>query len=92
MAEELRRMGAPAPMHIAIRYDVVLQEITRVAEEPMWMGEGGTFLFLLQSVFDSHPEINRRYPPGTLKLAINGLPPKPYSPLFDGDVVEFSVA
>ncbi len=93
MVEEMRKMpGVPTPMRLTIRYDDALQRITGKAEEMMWMGEGGTFLFLLQSVFESHPEIEKQYPPGALKLTINGLPPKPHSPLFDGDIVEFFVA
>ena len=82
----------PAPMRLTIRYDEALQKITRVAEEPVFMGEGATFVYLLQNIFIEHPEIEKRYPPGALGFSINGFPPKSYSPVFDGDVVSFSVA
>ena len=39
-----------------------------------------------------YPEIKKRYPPGILTFSINGIPPKLYSPLLDGDVVMFSVS
>ena len=56
------------------------------------MGEGGVFVYLLQNVFMAYPEMEQRYPPGTIGFTINGIPPKPHSPLFDGDTVFFSVA
>lgn len=93
MIEEMSKMpGMPKPMHLTVRYDDALQEITRVAEEPMWMGEGGTFVYLLQNVFMAHPDIEKRYPPGSLRLMINGTFPKTYSPLFDSDIVTFDVS
>ena len=92
MLEELAKTpGAPRPMHLTLQYDSALERITGCAEEPMFMGEGGTFLYLLQSVFAAYPEMERRYPPGTIGFTINGIPPRVHSPLFDGDIISFSV-
>ncbi|OHB25329.1 MAG: hypothetical protein A2542_01845 [Parcubacteria group bacterium RIFOXYD2_FULL_52_8] len=79
------------PMRLTVRYDTTLQKITGCAEESVFMGAGGTFLYLLQNVFMSHPEIQKKYPPGVLGFEVNGFPPKTYSPMFDGDVITFSV-
>ena len=54
------------------------------------MSEGSSFAYLLHNVFLSHPEIEKKYPPGTLGFVINGIPLKARTPLFDGDVVAFS--
>jgi len=90
MAKEHPEM--PRALRLTLRYDKTLQRITGRAEEPMFMGEGGVFVYLLQNVFMAYPEMERRYPPGTIGFTINGTPPKPHSPLFDGDTVFFSVA
>jgi len=82
----------PAPITITLRFDDDLQKLTAIAEHPVVMSEGVVFSFLLMSVFAEYPEIEDIYPPGTLGFTINGVPPKPYSPLFDGDVVLFSVS
>jgi len=93
MLEEMGKMAnMPKVVKIEVFYDAKLQEITEVKSEPVIMSEGSTFMYLLQNVFMAHPEIGRIYPPGALGLAVNGYPPKTYSPLFDGDKVFFSVS
>lgn len=87
----IKNSGIPKPMHITVRYDSKLEKITKCKEEPVYMGEGGNFGYLLYNVILSHPEIEKKYKPGVLGFSINGTPPKTYTPLFDGDVVFFSV-
>ena len=92
MAEEMAKIpGMPRAMFLKVQYDEELQKITGKEEEPMVMGEGGTFLYLLQNIFIEHPELEKRYPPGVLGFSINGISPKTYTPLFDGDIIEFRV-
>ena len=93
MAEEMAKIpGMPKAMFLKIQYDEELQKITGKKEHPMIMSEGGNFAYLLQNVFIEYPEIEKQYTPGALGFSINGTPPKAYTPLFDGDVVSFSVA
>ena len=81
----------PKAIRIEVFYNVKLQEITGVESEVVFMSEGSTFVYLLQNVFMAHPGIEEKYPPGTLGLTINEYPPKPHSPMFDGDKVMFLV-
>lgn len=81
----------PKPISIVVKYDQELEKITGIKEHPVMMSDGATFMFLLQSIFMEYPEIENKYPPGIVGFLINGTPPKPYTPLFDGDVVSFSV-
>ncbi len=83
--------GMPKAMFLKIEYDEELQKITGKKEHPMVMSEGGNFAYLIQNVFIEYPEIEKQYPAGALGFTINGTPPKAYTPLFDGDVVSFSV-
>jgi len=92
MMKEMAKMpGMPKPMFLKVQYDKELQKITNRSEHPVLMGEGGTFTYLLQSVFTEYPEIEKQYAPGTLRFSINGTSPKMYTPLFDGDTIVFSV-
>lgn len=93
MVEEMVKMpGMPKPIRLTVRYDGALQKITGRAEDPVFMSEGSTFVYLIQNVFIEHPEIEKQYPPGVLTFFIHGIPPKEYTPLFDGDVVIFGVS
>ncbi len=93
MVEKMAKVsGMPKAMFLKIQYDKELQKITGKEEHPMVMSEGGNFAYLLQNVFIEYPKIEKKYPPGALGFTINGTPPKVYTPLFDGDVVVFSVA
>lgn len=92
MIEEMSKYAdMPKPIRITARYDEMLQKITGRAEDSVYMGEGSAFIYLLQNIFMEHPEIEKQYPPGALTFSINDVPPKTYSPLFDGDVVIFGV-
>jgi len=91
--EQMKQSGGdmPTPINIEVRYDETLQKMTGTASEPVTMSEGATFAYLMQNIFMAHPDIPEKYPPGTLGMDINGHPPRPHSPLFDGDVVSFVV-
>jgi len=81
-----------SPITITIKFDEALQRLTAITEHPVVMSEGANFSFLLMSVFAEYPEIEERYPAGVLGFTINEAPPKLYSPLFDGDIVYFSIS
>ncbi len=78
-------------INITVRYDKQLQLITEVAEHPCMMGKGSTFAWLLECIFIEYPEIQEKYPPGVLYFSVNGVAPKTYSALFDGDEVFFGI-
>ena len=93
MLEEMSKYAdMPKPIRLTIRYDKELQKIIGHEEDPTMMSEGVTFGFLLHTILTDYPEIKKRYPPGILTFSINGIPPKLYSPLLDGDMVMFSVS
>ena len=90
--EELKKIpGMPKPIFIKITYDEELQKITGTKEDPTYMSQGSMFIYLLQNVFMTYPEIEKNYPPGSLGFTINDIPPNVYSPLFDGDIVSFHI-
>lgn len=75
-------------IEIKIVYDKSLEKITRTSEEPAIINEGMTFIMMLHFIFSSHPQIPKKYPPGTIALSVNGLPvvDENYI-LLDGDVI-----
>lgn len=94
MQELLKNAGGgdmPRPITIKIKYSSELECLTGREEEDTMISFGAPFEFLLQSVFSSHPKIFERYKPGKLGFCVNGKPPKNFSPLLDGDKVEFFV-
>ncbi len=78
-------------IYVTVQYDEELAKITGMREHIAAMSEGATFLDLLLNVFIDHPEIDSHFPAGKLGFLLEGAPPKTYTPLFDGDVVSFSV-
>ncbi len=81
----------PHGINIIIQYDKTLQEITGTAEDPARLSSNSIFAWLLECILIEYPEIEEKYPPGTLYFHVNGYAPKPHSPLFDGDEVYFGV-
>jgi predicted ABC-type sugar transport system permease subunit len=75
-------------IHIEVFYGKELQKITGSASEQMMLSSGVTFIYLLQCIFMSYPEIEEKYPPGVLGILINGTPPTGNMALFEGDRVE----
>lgn len=74
-----------------VEFDPVMEVITRQAEMKVIMNENAPFIFLLHSIFISYPEIQKRYPPGKLAMALNGRPPTEYDLLQDGDRIVFYI-
>lgn len=79
------------PINVFVKFDPVMEAITGQTEMKIIMSENAPFIFLLHSIFTSYPEIQRRYPPGKLAMALNGHPPTDYDLLQDGDRITFSV-
>jgi molybdopterin converting factor small subunit len=79
------------PITINIFYDSQLQRITGLSEEKAVVNNGCPFFFLLESVFMTHRDIQRKYPPGILVFSLNGKIPNPNTQLKDGDIVSFIV-
>lgn len=93
MLEKMSKFAnMPRSIRITARYDKELQKITRKEEHPVIMSEGSTFVYLLMNIFMEYPDIEKQYPPGVLGFSINNIPPKTYTPLFDGDIVDLSVS
>ena len=78
-------------INITIKYDKELQKITGVPEEPCILGEGSTYLWLLQNIDSAHPEIFIQYPPGKIGFLVNNVPITGLSILMNGDVMELVV-
>ncbi|MEK7628954.1 MAG: hypothetical protein AAB394_00325 [Patescibacteria group bacterium] len=76
---------------VFVKFDLVLEPITGQTEMKIIVSEGAPFIFLLHSIFTSYPEIQRRYPPGKLTMALNGCRPTEHEFLQDGDIVSFSI-
>lgn len=87
----IERMMMPTPTHVTIRYDKTLQSITGRPSDPIVLSEGAAFNYLLFNLFQSYPQIEQQYPPGTLGFVVNGRRPDEDTVLRDGDVVEFKV-
>lgn len=80
----------PPAIIVTVRFDANLQKLTGAAQYPVTISEAASFTFLLMSIMTEHPEIARMYPPGTLRLTLNGKRPETYSPLFHGDVIHIT--
>lgn len=79
------------PINVFVKFDPVMEAITGQTEMKIVTNENAPFIFLLHSIFTSYPEIQRRYPPGKLAMALNGHPPTEYELLQDGDRITFSI-
>lgn len=82
--------GMPRAIKVNVRYDSELQKITGLSGHPVMISEGAPFLYLLMNIFSAYPEIEEKYPPGTLGMTINGIPPRDHAVLLDGDTIDFS--
>lgn len=76
------------PITVTLLYDKKIRRITGKRSEPAVVNEGMPFILMLSFIFKSYPEIEKRYPPGTLGLKVNGKPPQDFDILSDGDKVE----
>ena len=82
----------PKPIKVQIIYDKELQKITRVASEEAIVSEGLNFLMMLKFIFDSYPEIQKQYPPGSIGLRLNDRRPTEFEILNNGDEIGLSVS
>ena len=82
----------PKPIKIQIIYDEKLQELTGVASEEATVSEGLNFLMMFKFIFDSYPEIQNQYPPGSIGLKLNNRRPTEFDILEDGDKIELSIS
>ena len=79
----------PSPIAILVKYSPELERLTGKSEEKMYLSQGALFVFLLSCIFQSYPQIPQTYDPGKLGFLLDGKPPQNFTPLLDGDTVEF---
>lgn len=80
-------MSIPKPLTIRVTYKDRVADITRTTGEEVVVSEGFTFIMLLQEIFTAYPEIEQKFPPGSLGLLINDRPPTTDDILREGDEV-----
>lgn len=87
----LKKAGGnvPPPITIQVKYSPELENLTGKSEEDLCMNQGALFVFLLNCIFQTYPQIPQTYAPGKLGFLLEGKPPKNFTPLFDGDTVKF---
>lgn len=78
----------PKLIKINVFYKGDLRVITAKSKEEMVVNEGIPFIMVLFFIFKTYPEIERIYPPGTIKLLLNDKPPQDFDIVEDGDEVE----
>ena len=91
MFTELHEDVDLAPAWVDIYYDLTLQQITGHFRERSMVNRGCPFIFVLQSVLMSYPEIEKQFPPGVLGFTLNGVSPGMMDALKEGDRVCFVV-
>ena len=79
-------------MKVIVQFDKKLQKITGYDSFTSECSEGLTFLEFLYFLFESYPDIQNLYPPGTIGMTLNNLRPTDFSILSDGDIVKLWVA
>ncbi len=72
---------------IHVVYKGLIVDVTGKTTDDIVVSEGFVFIELLQQIFISYPEIEKRFPPGSLGLLINGKPPAVQDILHEGDEV-----
>lgn len=77
----------PKSCKITILYDKKLSQITGCRSEEPIVSEGLLFIMFLDFLFKTYPEIERKYPPGSLALMLNGVAPKDNAVLSNGDKI-----
>ena len=89
--ENLPEADLDHPARVTVYYDQSLQPITGKTSEEIWVNPGCPFLFVLNSIFQSYPEIEERYPPGILGFTLNEQVPEAETPVADGSRISFLV-
>ena len=75
------------PINVRVEYKGALVEITHTTSDPIVVSTNAPFVFILKAIFDEHPKIEELYPPGSLSIAVNDLPPTDFDTLHEGDVI-----
>lgn len=70
---------------VRVTYDRAVQEVTGRAEDSLFLSDGCPFVMVLQAVFDQHPALTERFPPGVLGFTLNGKPPSTDARVRRGD-------
>ena len=76
---------------VTITYSLALQEITGKAMESLIVAEGTPFMHFLLDIFEAYPEIQNRYPPGTVSMLINDQPPTEEYLMKNGDTLTLQI-
>ena len=81
----------PRPIKVKIFYDLTLQKITGTPFEEAIVSEGLIFIYFLNFVFSSYPEIPKTYPAGEIGFTLNGKMPTEYDIVQDNDELKFYI-
>ncbi|MBU4331619.1 hypothetical protein KKD19_06040 [Patescibacteria group bacterium] len=80
----------PQGCPVKIFYKGEIAKITgKDFEEVIFGGENPVFADVLDFLFHTYPELEKKYPAGVLGFTLNGQPPQTFEPLREGDVVKF---
>lgn len=74
---------------VKVFYDKNVRRVTKKDSEEVMISEGLDFPNFLNSIFSSYPDLQKRFPPGTLGFLLNGKAPKEYDILKYDDKMEF---
>lgn len=77
-------------IEVRVSYKGKITSITKKKFEEIFVSEGIDFINFLAFVFQSYPEIEGIFSPGSIALTLNGEPPKTKDILQAGDLIEFS--
>ncbi len=89
---DFEQMPGLKPVNITIKYEGAISSIIETSSESVVVSENVPFVFVLKSIFDSHPEIEPNFPPGSLSLLINDHMPDEFETLRGGDVITLTTA
>lgn len=80
-------MSLPKPLKLRIVYKGSVANVTGKISDDIIVSDGFVFVQLLQEIFLSYPEIEKKFPAGSLGLLLNGKRPAVEDMLHEGDVV-----
>jgi len=73
---------------VDILYDEELLKITGKASEPAIISDNLQFVQFLNFIFTSYPEIQVKFPPGSIGFLVDGKAPQALDTFKDGDKLE----
>jgi len=77
----------PKSLSLTVIYQGAVADVAGAIKEPVVVSDGFVFVELLREIFFAHPEIEQRFPAGSLGLLLNGKPPLVEDVLHEGDVI-----